>query len=342
MTRYLFYISLLFLISCGTSSISVNVQRPADISVPQNIQDVIIANRSVAGKGNITKNIVEGFFSGEGIGADKKGSEYCVMGLSQMLSSSDRYNLKNTGEISLDGTGTSSFPDLLSWKKVQRICDSYGADALIVLATFDSDSRVVEGKPVIRKKKVKGEQVKETRFPVTLIMDIESGWRIYDAHQKKIIDVNKFTEVKEYVSWGSSYNDARIKLPSKRHSLKESGILAGEKYGFRISPIWVNVSRTYFASKEEKFKLAKSCVKLGDWDGAIGFWKDMTSHDNIKLSRRAYFNLAVAAEVKGQLDVALEYAKKSRDLGEKRAVSYIKTLNSRKQDEIRLKEQLNN
>ena len=29
-------------------------------------------------------NIVEGIFTGEGI-ADKKGSEYCVMGLTQML-----------------------------------------------------------------------------------------------------------------------------------------------------------------------------------------------------------------------------------------------------------------
>ena len=83
-------------------------------------------------------------------------------------------------------------------------------------------------------------------------------------------------------------------------------------------------------------------MKLGDWDGAIGFWKDMTSHEDIKISRRAYFNLAVASEIKGKLDTALEHAKTSRDLGEKRAVSYIKTLNSRRQDEIRLKEQLNN
>ena len=42
----------------------------------------------------MAENIVEGLFSGEAIGADKKGSEYCIMGLTQMLSNSERYELK--------------------------------------------------------------------------------------------------------------------------------------------------------------------------------------------------------------------------------------------------------
>ena len=141
--------------SCGTSTVMVNVQRPADISMPQNIQKVIVANRSVPGKGNITGNIVEGLFTGEGIGADKKGSEYCIMGLIEMLASSDRYELKNSGDILLKGTGTSIFPELLDWNKVRNICSSYGADALIVLSTFDSDSREFEGKSVTRTKTIK-------------------------------------------------------------------------------------------------------------------------------------------------------------------------------------------
>ena len=36
-------------------------------------------------------------------------------------------------------------------------------------------------------------------------MEIESGWRIYDATTKKIVDVNKFTEVKEYVELGKQF-----------------------------------------------------------------------------------------------------------------------------------------
>ena len=158
--RNLFYLLLIFgFASCGVSSVVVNVQRPADISVPQNIQKVIVANRSTPGKGNVANNIIEGLVTGEGIGSDKKGSEYCMMGLTEMLSGSERYELKNAGEISLKGTGTSTFPPLLKWEKVNSICDSYGADALIVLATFDSDSRIFEWRSVVRTKKIKGVKV---------------------------------------------------------------------------------------------------------------------------------------------------------------------------------------
>ena len=328
--------------SCGTATVMVNVQRPADISVPQTVQDVVIANRSIAGKGNKVGNIIEGIFSGEGIGADKKGSEYCMIGLTNMLQNSERYNLKNAGDIVLNGTGTSTFPPLLEWSDVKSVCSSYGADALIVLSTFDSDSRIFEAESVVRTKKVKGAKIKVVEYPVTLIMEIESGWRIYDLTTKKIVDESNFTEVKEFHSKGSSYNDARAHLPSKRSALKDAGVFAGEKYGFRITPIWIKVSRSYYTGKAEELKLAKNYVKRGDWDKAIEIWKPLTENIDVKIARRAYFNLALAAEIKGSLQTSMDYAEKSEQMGEKKASSYIITLKKRMRDEERLKEQLNN
>jgi len=341
--KNLFYLLLVFVFtSCGVSSVVVNVQRPADISVPQNIQKVIVANRSTPEKGNLANNIIEGLITGEGIGSDKKGSEYCVMGLVEMLAGSDRYELKNSGEVDLKGTGTSTFPPLLSWDEVNSLCDSYGADAIIVLATFDSDSRLFEGKSVVRTKKIKGVKVREVKYPVTLIMEITSGWRIYDATNKKVVDVNTFTEVQEYKEWGSSYEDARSHLPSQRRALKGAGNFSGKQYGFRISPIWVRVNRSYYSGKGDELKSAKQMVKRGDWDSAIKIWKGLIDNLDVKIARRAYFNLALAAEIKGKLDVAIEYAEKSRNLGEKKASAYINTLRLRKQDEAKLKQQLNN
>ena len=328
--------------SCGTSTVMVNVQRPADISVPQTVQDVVIANRSIAGKGNKVGNVLEGIFSGEGIGADKKGSEYCMIGLTNIMQNSERYNLKNAGDIVLNGTGTSKFPPLLEWSDVESVCSSYGADALIVLSTFDSDSRIIEGESVVRTKTVKGAKIKVVEYPVTLIMEIESGWRIYDLTTKKIVDVSNFTEVKEFHSKGSSYNDARSHLPSKRSALKDAGVFAGEKYGFRITPIWIKVSRRYYIGKADEFKLAKNYVKRGDWDEAIEIWKPLTENMDLKTARRAYFNLALAAEIKGSLQTSIDYAKKAEQMGEKKASSYIITLKKRMRDEERLKEQLNN
>jgi hypothetical protein len=319
----------------------VNIQRPADITISQDIQNVILVNRSRPSKNNLASNIVEGIVTGEGIGSDRKGAEYCITGLSNMLLNSKRYNLKNIDGIELKGTGTSAFPIPLDWNEVKSICGSYDSDALLVLETFDSDSWIRIGTPVTRTRKVKKKKIKELRYPATLTMSVESGWRIYDVNKKQIIDENKFTEIKEFSAWGNNPEAAQLNLPSKRRVIQESGLFAGEQYGFRISPIWIKVRRTYYTGKSDDLKLAKSYVKKGDWDTVIDIWKDLVNNPDEKIARRSTYNMAIASEIKGGLDTAIEWANKAEKLGEKKAYNYINILQRRKMDEEKLKQQLN-
>jgi len=225
---------------------------------------------------------------------------------------------------------------------VRSICDSYNGDALLVLETFDSDSRTIVGSPITRTRKKKGVKVKEIRYPATLIMEIQSGWRIYDVEKKNIVDENKFIEEKDFIAYGSSPDDAIRNLPSKRRAVKESGIFAGRQYGFRISPMWVKARRTYFTGKHDDLKLAKAYVKSGDWNAAIGIWKDLVNDSDKKIARRSAYNMAIASEIKGGLDAAIEWANRAKKLGEKKASNYINLLHLRKRNEEKLKQQLNN
>ena len=52
-------------------------------------------------------------------------------------------------------------------------------------------------------------------------------------------------------------------MPSKRRVIQESGLFAGKQYGFRISPIWIKVRRTYYTGKSDDLKLAKSYGHVG-------------------------------------------------------------------------------
>jgi len=258
-----------------------------------------------------------------------------------MLNSSERFSLKNEGGIELKGTGTSSFQIPLAWNEVKSICGSYDGDALLVLETFDSDSRVLVGPPVARTRKVKGIKVKELHYPATLIMELESGWRIYDVNKERIIDENKYVEIKEFTAWGISPEQAQFNLPSKRIAIKQAGIHAGEKYGFRISPIWLKVNRTYYIGKHDDFKNARQYVKSGDWDTAIEIWLPLTEDEDLKIANRAAFNMALASEIKGSLKTAIDWAKKAQKIGNKKAYNYINVLTSRVMDEEKLKQQLN-
>ena len=61
-----------------------------------------------------------------------------------------------------------------------------------------------------------------------------------------------------------------------------------------------------------------------------------------KIASKASYNMALASEIKGYLDAAIDWAKKAKALGDKKANSYISILNKRKEDQIKLKKQLNN
>ena len=335
-----FFLVITFLSSCVTSNIVMDVQRPADITIPQNIKDIVIVNRSSPSKKNLAGNIVEGIISGESVGYDRKGANYCVEGLVDMLINSERYNLKNTGGIELKGTGTANFPSPLKKDEIIDICSAYGADALLVLETFDSDSRVLVGDPVTRTKKVKGVKVKELRYPATLSMDIRSGWRIYESKNQTIVDENRFTEIKEFKAYGKSADAAVNSLPSKSFTIKQSGIFAGKKYGLRISPSWVKVKRLYFIGKHSDLKLAASYIKRNDWDNAISIWKNLLENPDVKIASRSAYNMAVATELQGRNDTAIEWARKSEKLGEKKSARYINVLHISKRNEEKLKQQL--
>ena len=213
---------------------------------------------------------------------------------------------------------------------------------MIVLETFDSDSRILFGKPVKRTVKRKGVKIVEMRHKAILEMKIVSGWRIYDNSKQIIIDENKFTEYKEFSAFGSSNKDAESKLPYRGVALKQSGDFAGFQYGKRISPIWIQARRVFYSGKEDQFKKASKNVKANQWDNAIEIWQGMVNQNDKTIAAKASYNMALASEIKGFLDAAIDWAKKAKALGDKKANSYISILNKRKQDQVKLNKQLNN
>ncbi|MFO7790070.1 MAG: DUF6340 family protein, partial [Bacteroidales bacterium] len=82
-------------------------------------------------------------------------------------------------------------------------------------------------------------------------------------------------------------------------------------------------------------------VKNGEWKKAASIWKKYTDSNDNKLAARANYNMAVAAEIQGNIDAAIEWAKQSLELDDShKTKSYINLLHKRKQDFRKLKEQL--
>jgi Family of unknown function (DUF6340) len=334
-------IPTLFLInSCGTRSMSMSVLQPADIFVPRHIEKVGVLNHSLPAKDHLFGNIIEGLFSGESIRADREGSFHTIQGLTMSLNNGPRFDAILLESEDYRGTGTDRFPELLSWEDVDRLCKKYGVDAIVTLATFDSDIRLKRGSET-KTRKVEGEIVEYVVFWSDLRIRVNSGWRIYDNANRTIVDESVFTDEKAWSEEGSSPSDADHKLPSKRLAINDAGSFSGYMYNMRISPTWIRVSRSYYVKGHDDFKIAKDFVKTNQWDKAAEIWERLAKHADPKIAGRASYNMALFHEYEGELGAALEWAKKAYNAyGLKKASSYINTLQRRIADQKRLDQQI--
>ena len=334
---------LMILNSCSsTSSVSMQVLISAQINVPLNVKKVAIANRSLPSKQNEFINIMEGFITGESIHADRDASNNCVRSIVDKLNSAPRFNAVLVNYPQLYGTGTSEWPAPLNWITIDSICSMYNSDALIVLETYDSDILFKTGSNLV-KQNVNGRDTMMTEFFSDLKINVNAGWRIYDNVDKKIIDQNPYMDEKDWLTKGPILKEALKKLPNKRDAINGAGVYAGEQYGFRISPTWVNVYRSYFirCKKENGFKEAKKYIAFNNWDKAVATWTNLAKYSDPKIAGRAYYNLALASEMNGDLDKAYTYAKKAyHDYFIPAAGSYMNILNARINDQSKLKEQM--
>ncbi len=337
---YLLPVLLLSVVSCKMSSVSVNVLKPAEITIPSAINTLAVVNRSLPGEGNHLNNAIEGILSGEGLFVDRQASERTVSGVGDALLNSPRFKVTIPTGIDIRGTGTSRFPEPLEWAKVEDICKKFSADALITLETFDSNvGRKMEQKE--RTRKQDGETISYIEYKAHMDIGIEAGWRIYYPKEKRIVDQNVFVDHMYWDGVGKSEEEAWSRLPKPRYAIKDAGYFAGKQYGIRISPMWVWVSRQYYVKANEDFKNAKMFVKSNQWEEAEKLWTKHKDSPDMKIRGYAAYNLALAAEIKGDLDLALTLAKKAySEFKIKKALSYSKVIQQRIYDQQRLEEQM--
>ncbi len=328
---------------CSKSGVSFQALRPADIDMNKQIKTLVVVNRTLPEKGWVSAgNVLEGLLSSEGIGQDRDGGRTSLATLSRQIADAPRFKVVNPG-IELRTKRLIGMPPPLTWAIVDSIAGAHNAQGLLVLEYFDSDvTKFTKVDTVIEKTK-EGVQIKRPVYTAVQNVRVKSGWRVYDAANKTISD--EFHGVDEFNSDKSSKSahKAAWQLPSARSTVEQAGSLAGFNYAAHISPTWVNVNRTYYkkGGKDARFKTAAISARSGDWKTAATQWKNIADTGKKKAAKRAAYNMIVACEKEGKLDLAMEWARKaSTEFNAKDAGGYIGRLQKRINDENRVKMQL--
>ncbi|MFN5208350.1 MAG: DUF6340 family protein [Bacteroidota bacterium] len=342
MKRYLhtcwFFLPACFLFAACNPTLKLQVLQAAQVSLPSHIKQIGIVNRTIPGKDDRFLNVVEGLLSGESIGADRIGAENAMEGVRQQLMSTDRF-VVSLPNLNLDGSHPFFLQGPLNKEVVNAICAQHHLDAIIVLEMFDSDSRIIVN-PRNTETRVNGKRVVVTDFVANAEMNVQTSWKVYDDSTDNIIDQHQFVNVARFSGAGPNPDAARMALPGKRNAINQAGLQAGIAYGTRIAPFWTTVIRQYYRKGNDSMKEAAALSKKGDWLGAVAIWKKEILNKEEVIAGRAYYNLAVACEREGNLDLAIEYATQANQRYHlRRASTYLSLLHQRVNNRLRLRHQ---
>ncbi|TND07159.1 MAG: hypothetical protein FD123_3304 [Bacteroidetes bacterium] len=319
----------LSLLPACTSSVGLQVMRPADIGLPDHVMHFIVADRTRPDEAHKNTNVIEGIFTGEGIGMDKEGSKACLEAVKSSLLQTPRFTVDIASVSGMKGTGTAKMPPALPWDTVIKICNARNADALVVLESFDSNSLpYVQPGP-------NGTIYNRTR------VNVLCTWRVYDAKKKIILD--EHTQTSEYIYDGviGGLLDIAIQRQRKLEMMRNAGNAAGDIYGHRIAPQWIWVNRMYYSKGSPEMKSAARLVRVNNWDKASEMWKTQLNSSKEKTAGRAHHNMALYCEKMGNIDEAISWTEKAyTNYGNKSSLRYRDELFFRKQEIERVKQQM--
>jgi Family of unknown function (DUF6340) len=88
----------------------------------------------------------------------------------------------------------------------------------------------------------------------------------------------------------------------------------GRFFGSKIIPTWLTVERLYYRSHNQNMLLAEKYALNNEWLKAAEIWNKQTKNKNPKMAAKASYNMALACEMEGKLDAAIDWLVQSYSL----------------------------
>lgn len=298
---FIIVISLFSLVSCQTLSLySFQGLTAPDLIIPSDVKTLAFVDRNTSFKiDSVSKYYtVNSTLLSDTTDYSTDISTNCYHGFTENLS--EYLAMDSIPFIRLDKKEMPGNRDYkpMKWELVDSICASTGSDVLICLEDIQVYNRYTVFEDVIH-------------FGITDI-NYYAVWRIYDPLKQTYLDEqividSLFSEV-------TSPSYKRLieeKLPKRKDLFKDVSYQIGNQYADKLAPKWIDITRKYFASGDDRLAISKYYIDKGDWETPITLWIEISEEKDDKLAGRACFNLAVAQEVNGDFVSANQWIRKS-------------------------------
>lgn len=344
--KTLIYFSVfIFLSACSsTNKMTMGVTTPAKVFLSSDVTKIGIINRSAPSKENQQLDKIDQILSAEGRNLDKNGAEAAISSLASELSVIKNFDdIKIIENVESVKSGLAVLPATLSWETIEQLCEENNVDVIFSLAFYDTDTKTSYKLTTMPFENNFGVKVNVPAQEVTLNTFVTCGWRLYIPKSKLVIDDYLYNKNMLFTGKGINPLKAIEAVKRRNETIQEYSKNVGIAYANRYIPNKVRISRDYYITGTDNFKIAQRRALTGDWSGAAELWKQELNNSDLKILGRAYYNMAISSEIDGDLDQAISYASKAyTDYKNKLALDYVNTLNYRKKQSQILEDQLSN
>lgn len=300
-------LSALLTACSSTRYISVETYNPADITFPGNVKKVVIVNNTAVQPAEFGyQKKLYGRTTPDTIKTDSAVWDACAI-LGQVITEQKYFDEVLLFHDTLRKDNSFLLDQKLSPRQVKNICTETGADAIIsidrlLFNALRDISAMAEGYVI-------GD----------INVNVSGLIRTYLPFRNNSLAT---VPVKDSIYWGLDAGNLVMLnklLPSGEEAVREAAKYAVAKTYTKFVPYWKTETRWFYTGSGSRWKEATVFAANEKWDEAANRWEYFfTSEKNPIKKAKAAINMALATELKGNFEEALDWANKGMVLFKKR------------------------
>lgn len=297
-------VTVLLLSSCSTMLYtSIDVLRPATVTFPLEVEDVVIVNNTLPQPhelGHITE--LFGEHPKKHIIDTDSLPLFHIASLAQAMTNKEFFQSVKVETSSMNKGDLFHSPSPPSDSTINLLKKAHQSKAIISLNRIMVNDHVAEMY-----------NQESGTFTAYIEAKYEMQWSIHFPEQNKSFPLM----INDTVYWESE-SQVRLQalkgLPVRRDALIDGAIITGERSLNRFIPYWEKEDRYFFSSNNKMLKAGIDSVYVRNWGAAIKQWNELFDKSkNKQLKAKTAYNIAVAYEIMGEYENALGFATKAND-----------------------------
>lgn len=276
-------------------TIYIDQDLPPLNSLPDNVKKIGFMNRVTHDKTPSVQMDSDFLYFGE----SRDGSNAAITCAFRMFEKSSAYEVVMF-QTDMPLVGIENMPAPVNSVKMQEICDNLNLDMVISMEYFKAEF----DKDIEETTRDGYDQMTEsstTIFIATMHVHIDAAFRVYLPRQTELFDEYRMGENLTFTAEGNTRKDAKHNLTIKRDAVGQWGDSFGRNFAGRFAPRSFKTMRMICKGGDKRFKEAFKFAKNAQWESAEPLWKSFAQDDDVKFKSYALFNLALLAELNGDL-----------------------------------------